>query len=138
MHPLAKVISSLHIQQIQTTYILAQRVPDDLILLNSGVKHPFVNYLSFHHLLQHGQMTDDSILQAFLQCLRFTFPQTVFLNTNFHRKLSQNGWASAYGTFCLHSDSSRYAKKTQSKPTINSDVILIPFHVNGCHWIALA
>jgi len=111
MHPLAKVISSLHIQQIQTTYILAQRVPDDLILLNSGVKHPFVNYLSFHHLLQHGQMTDDSILQAFLQCLRFTFPQTFFLNTNFHRELSQNGWASAYGTFFLHSDSSRYAKK---------------------------
>jgi Ulp1 family protease len=97
-----------------------------------------VNYLSFYHLLQYGQMTDDSIIQAFLQCLRISFPQTYFLNTNFHRELSQNGWASAFSIFFLHNGSSRYAKKTQSKPSINSDNIVIPIHIHGCHWVALA
>jgi len=137
-HPLVTNIPINHIQHIQSAFILAQRIPNDCIMLNSGCTHPFLTYQSFLHLLQYGQMTDDSILQSFLHSLRRSHPQTFYLNTNFHRVLSQQGWDSAYNTFFLHNDSSRYAKRTTSKPSIDTDTILIPIHIHGCHWVALA
>ncbi len=65
-------------------------------------------------------------------------PHIFTLDTTFHRVFRLPGWDTALRQFFLHQHSSWWAKSTQFKPTIDAHSILIPIHIQGYHWIALA
>jgi len=99
--------------------------------------NPFVTYQSFFNLLSFGLPTDDSIFRSYCTFLRKSSPDCYTLDTNFHRYFMSHGWSLAFHKFFLHTHSTNYAKKQRAKPSIESPSILIPIHVNTCHWVAL-
>jgi hypothetical protein len=136
-HPITLSISSHHIKHIQNIYFSTPSNPDEKITSLTNNINPFVTYQSFFNLLSFGSPTDDSIFHSFCTFLRNSNPDCYTLDTNFHRCFMSHGWTPAFNKFFLHTHSSNYAKKQRTKPTIESPSILIPIHVNTCHWVAL-
>lgn len=136
-HPLSLSISTSHTKKIQELYASSTISASEPITSFSGEPVLPVLHESFYTLLSYGSPINDSIICTFLSSLHSSCPETHFLDTNFHRKLKQLGWPHAYHHFFLHHQSSKYSKKTQQKPTIDSPTILIPIYANGSHWIAL-
>jgi hypothetical protein len=136
-HPLDTSISLTHIQHIQQQFFQSLSNPSNPLTLSTGVHSSDINLSSFSKLLQFGQPIDDSIIQSFLTIMVANNPKTKVLDTNFSRDLINKGWEAAFYKYFLHSSSSRYAQRSQKKTTINTPIILIPFHIHDAHWVTI-
>jgi hypothetical protein len=94
-------------------------------------------YKSFQELLTCNSPINDSIIHAYTSILTFQFPTVKTVDTNFSRDLFRFGWKESYKKYFLHSSSSKYAKRTRTKPTLDHPIILLPLHIMDSHWIAL-
>lgn len=63
---------------------------------------------------------------------------TSSVDTNFSRDLQRFRWKQAYQKYFLHATSSSFARRHHLKPTLASKTILIPYHIHGSHWVAVA
>jgi hypothetical protein len=136
-HFLVSSIPKENISKIQQLYWDSATFHDSHITSYMNVKNPYVTLSSFHSLLTYGEPIDDSIFYSFFKLLRVTCPDCHTVDTNFHRLFMPHGWETAYRKFFIHAQSSNYSKKSNSKPSLNSATILIPIHIQGCHWVAL-
>jgi hypothetical protein len=136
-HPLVISITRLNNRKFNIFYSLAEKFPEEKNTSFVGTVNPYISYRSVHNLLSYGSPTDVSIIHSFLTYFWKSFPGSHAVDTNFHRYFMRLGWEKAFHKFFLHSHSSNYAKKTQMKPTLNSQSMLIPIRIIVCHWVAL-
>lgn len=68
--------------------------------------------------------------QSYLSILASSSNHIKAVDTNFSHDLIRHGWNYSYKKYFLHLSSSKYARKTKTKPTLETPIILIPFHIN--------
>lgn len=131
--------SILHVHRLKivSLYRQAQITPESEVSTCDGSLLPLVTLSSFQDLLTYDLPINDSIIHSFLSVIQSSDPNIAFTDTAFHRHFSQHGWSSAFQTYFLHSESSRYTKQTQFKSTIVTPVIIIPIHIHGSHWVSI-
>jgi len=122
---------------VQYTVLLGHQVPDSLVFQPSGRIGTPITHLSFNRLLQWNSPIDDSIVHSFLTILCHRHDNASFLDTNFSRVLFHQGWSHAYKSFSLHEHLSRYTLRLSCKPSLQTDIIIIPIHIQDSHWVAL-
>jgi hypothetical protein len=136
-HPLDSSISPQDICMIQSSFFRACHSCDGQLLSYNAIPIPSINNNSFVNLLTFQSPIDDSIIHHILDIMHQTNTSYKFLDTNFTSSLIQNGWSHAYLKFFLHENSSRFAHSTKVKPTLSSDIILIPVFIHASLWVAI-
>jgi len=91
----------------------------------------------YYRLLSYNSPVNDTILQSYLSLLTYRSHYIKAVDTNFSWDFFSFGWEVAYQKYFLNPNSSNYAKKNKTKPTLNTPTIIIPIHINGAHWVAL-
>jgi len=136
-HPLDSSISTQDICMIQSSFFRACYSCDEQLLSHNAIPIPSITNNSFVNLLTFHSPIDDSIMHHILHIMYQTNSSFKFLDTNFSSSLIQKGWSHAYQKFFLHENSSRFAHSTKVKPTLSSEIILIPFFIHASHWVAI-
>jgi len=136
-HPLDSSISTQDICMIQSSFLRACYSCDGQLLSHNDTPIPLITNNSFVNLLTFHSPIDDSIIHHILHIMYQTNSSLKFLDTNFSSSLIQKGWSHAYQKFFLHENSSRFAHSTKVKPTLSSEIILIPFFIHASHWVAI-
>jgi hypothetical protein len=123
-----------HIQQSLSPNILGSA--NHIVTINNQ-PIPIISHSSFCDLLTFNSPIDDTIIQGFLLHICSVIEGSHAVDTNFSRDLSIRGWLYTFNKYFLHEHSSRYAKTTKLKPTLDSPSIFIPIHIHGAHWVGL-
>ena len=87
--------------------------------------------------LQLYKPINDSIIHAYTSILTSQFPNVKTVDTTFSRDLFRHDWIHSYNKYFLHSSSSKYAKRTKTKPNLDHPIILMPFYIMDSHWVTL-
>jgi len=122
---------------IRSTFHNALQNPDLPLTTAHGTLLPLITNLSFIELLSFNSPINDSIIHGALQVLHHFDSSLKSLDTNFSDSLLHHGWAPTFKKYFLHENSSRYAKTTKHKPNLFDHTIIIPYFVQGSHWVAL-
>jgi hypothetical protein len=135
-HPIDKSIISNDIHNIRS----AVRQPANTQLHSiTGIKYTSISIQNFQDLLTHGCAIRDSILYQHLAILSKGHNNIFFLDTNFFNDLSLMGWDYAHRKYFYHYQSRTCHNGSKSKPKQHGiPTILIPVHVQGFHWVAVA
>jgi hypothetical protein len=134
-HPMDTDINTADIIQICQAMLPTST---NMLHTQDGRKYDNITKKNFIDLLSHGQPISDSIIHEYLSIL-CTNHDIYFLDTNFYPDLCNHGWHYALHKYMLHSNSRRTSTRSKCKPKPYGDhTILIPIHVHGNHWVALA
>jgi len=136
-HPLDLDISPMDIQLIVEQYNAYQDTPNDIVYDINNTPIPNLLPSDLVELLTYDSPIKDSVMHAFLCALKSSKRDVFFLDTYFHWDLIHKGWLFAFHKYFLHESSSRHAKSTQFKPTLQASTIIIPIHINNTHLIAI-
>jgi len=136
-HPLDLDISPMDIQLIVEQYNAYQDTPNDIVYDINNTPIPNLLPSDLVELLTYDSPIEDSVMHAFLCALKSSKRDIFFLDTYFHWDLIHKGWLFAFHKYFLHESSSRHAKSTQFKPTLQASTIIIPIHINNSHLIAI-
>ena len=87
---------------------------------------------NLQQLISQGEMINDNVMNIFLELLA-NQTGTNYLSTYFITKLrNEKSWTNVRRWFVPS-----YLQEQLHKPHLKFSSILIPFHVGGCHWVAL-
>lgn len=110
-------------------------MPDNTTIIRCRQLHGLT--IETHHLrslLTHNEPTNDAIITLYTTCLCIKYGISQ-VSTQFITKLKEEGWATVQNYFA---NNTRAHRRTHSRPYKNGEpVILIPAHVQSCHWVAI-
>jgi hypothetical protein len=95
-HPLEIFIPDAHKNKIASLFTESQYISSSPITSLTGTIIPSVPLSDFKDLLSYDYPISDSIMTAFLNILRESEWNIHYLDTNFHRVFSEDGWDAAY------------------------------------------
>jgi len=136
-HPLDLDISPRDIHFIVEQYNACRETTTDTVYDTNNVAIQNLPPSDFLELITYDSPIKDSVMHAFLCALKSSNKEIFFLDTYFHRDLVNVGWPYTSHKYFLHESSSRHAKSTQFKPSLQASTIIIPIRINNSHWIAL-
>jgi hypothetical protein len=118
--------------QMEEVIIASTRLhSQDVILFLTENRIQSVTASHIQELLTHGSMTSDSILNTFLDVFCAIF-QLHYLSALFYTVLKRDkNWNNVQDWFATGS------QKCSSKPSLQSNTILIPCHIQGIHWVGM-
>jgi len=114
-------------------HLATQQDPEDVVAYVTTLREQHVTSNCIRELMSHGEMTKDTILNTFLYIL-CSNQGLKFLSTYFLHILKRDrSWTELTSWFAPSSD-----LQNNSYPLLNSEqLVLIPCHLNGNHWVGV-
>jgi len=119
----------LRASDLQLIHQYCQGEPLTKIIRSARQPNIYLTTRDIRQLITHNTQTYHELLILALKAICHQFGGT-YLDPSFFPNLESQGWNMVKRCFA-------HKERNPSKPSLSSDIILIPIHIRGNHWIAL-